>query len=162
MESRTQDAATTRRMDRMMRLLKMLERESQGRRGVIARDTVRHHEIDVSAVETFLCRTLNQWPQVTVMDPDSMAHAAHEVSNGPSCAVCELATCADPDQEPQGVSDMVEHEFPHLGELVFSSLWTASARWSTCSSRCLGLSSAVRGNIGYRHHSLPTPADTVY
>uniref|UniRef100_H3H2L9 Integrase catalytic domain-containing protein n=1 Tax=Phytophthora ramorum TaxID=164328 RepID=H3H2L9_PHYRM len=71
--------------------------------------TVRPRDIDVNAVEAFLCGTPTQWPHVTVMDPDSMTHAAPEESDGPSCAVCEYATCAGPEQESQDASDVVEH-----------------------------------------------------
>ncbi|GMG15296.1 unnamed protein product [Phytophthora fragariaefolia] len=49
---------------------------------------------------------------LAVMDPDSMTHAAPEESDGPSCAVCEYATCAGPEQESQDASDVVEHGFP--------------------------------------------------
>ncbi|KAE9332909.1 hypothetical protein PF008_g14710 [Phytophthora fragariae] len=82
--------------------------------------TVRPRDIDVNAVLAFLCGTPNQWPHVAVMDPDSMTHAAHEVSDGPSCAVCEYATCAGPEQESQDASDVVEHEFPRPDEQRFS------------------------------------------
>ncbi|KAE8992612.1 hypothetical protein PF011_g17491 [Phytophthora fragariae] len=82
--------------------------------------TVRPRDIDVNAVEAFLCGTPNQWPHVSVMDPDSMTHAAPEESDGPSCAVCEYATCAGPEQESQDASDVVEHGFPRPDEQRFS------------------------------------------
>ncbi|KAE9038429.1 hypothetical protein PR002_g6042 [Phytophthora rubi] len=82
--------------------------------------TVRPRDIDVNAVLAFLCGTPNQWPHVAVMDPDSMTHAAREVSDGPSCAVCEYATCAGPEQESQDTSDVVEHGFPRPDEQRFS------------------------------------------
>ncbi|KAE8908795.1 hypothetical protein PF005_g8204 [Phytophthora fragariae] len=82
--------------------------------------TVRPRDIDVNAVLAFLCGTPNQWPHVAVMDPDSMTHAAREVSDGPSCAVCEYATCAGPEQESQDASDVVEHGFPRPDEQRFS------------------------------------------
>ncbi|KAE9015017.1 hypothetical protein PR002_g14049 [Phytophthora rubi] len=78
--------------------------------------TVRPRDIDVNTVLAFLCGTPNQWPHVAVMDPDSMTHAAREVSDGPSCAICEYATCAGPEQESNDASDVVprpdEQRFP--------------------------------------------------
>ncbi|KAL4092919.1 hypothetical protein PRIC1_011908 [Phytophthora ramorum] len=82
--------------------------------------TVRPRDIDVNAVEAFLCGTPTQWPHVTVMDPDSMTHAAPEESDGPSCAVCEYATCAGPEQDSQDASDVVDHGFPRPDEQRFS------------------------------------------
>ncbi|KAE8896212.1 hypothetical protein PF005_g20061 [Phytophthora fragariae] len=83
-------------------------------------ETVRPRNIDVNAVLAFLCGTPNQWLHVAVMDPDSMTHSAHEVSDGASCAVCEYATCAGPEQESQDASDVVEHGFPRPDEQRFS------------------------------------------
>ncbi|KAE9001986.1 hypothetical protein PR003_g18325 [Phytophthora rubi] len=54
------------------------------------------------------------------MDPDCMTHAAPKVSDGPSCAVCEYATCAGPEQEYQDASDVVENGFPRPDEQRFS------------------------------------------
>ncbi|KAE9038964.1 hypothetical protein PR001_g7726 [Phytophthora rubi] len=82
--------------------------------------TVRPRNIDVNSVLAFLCGMPNQWPHVAVMDPDSMTHSAHEVSDGASCAVCEYATCAGPQQESQDASDVVEHGFPRPDEQRFS------------------------------------------
>ncbi|KAG6578261.1 reverse transcriptase [Phytophthora cinnamomi] len=83
--------------------------------------TVRPRDIDVNAVLAFLCGTPNQWPHVAVMDSDSMAHAAPEVGDGPSCAVCEHATWAGLEQESQDVSGVVEHGFPRPDEQWLSS-----------------------------------------
>ncbi|GMF27042.1 unnamed protein product [Phytophthora fragariaefolia] len=52
--------------------------------------------------------------------PDSVTHAAPEESDGPSCAVCEYATCAGPEQASQDASDVVEHGFPRPDEQRFS------------------------------------------
>ncbi|KAG6623867.1 reverse transcriptase [Phytophthora cinnamomi] len=83
--------------------------------------TVRPRDIDVNAVLAFLCGTPNQWPHVAVMGSDSMAHAAPEVGDGPSCAVCEHATCAGLEQESQDVSGVVEHGSPRPDEQWLSS-----------------------------------------
>ncbi|OWZ06964.1 hypothetical protein PHMEG_00020707 [Phytophthora megakarya] len=53
----------------------------------------------------------NTWPHVAVMDPDSMTSAAHEECDGPSCAVCEHAACAGPEQRSRDVSNVVKQWF---------------------------------------------------
>ncbi|OWZ13723.1 hypothetical protein PHMEG_00012899 [Phytophthora megakarya] len=58
----------------------------------------------------------NTWPYVAVMDPDSMPSAAHEECDGPSCAVCEHAACAGPEQGSQDVFNVVEQWFPRSDE----------------------------------------------
>ncbi|OWZ13054.1 hypothetical protein PHMEG_00013691, partial [Phytophthora megakarya] len=74
--------------------------------------TARPHDIDVNAVLASLSGMPNTWPHVAVMDPDSMTSAAHEECDGPSCAVCEHAACAGPEQGSQDVSNVVEQWFP--------------------------------------------------
>ncbi|GMF43598.1 unnamed protein product [Phytophthora fragariaefolia] len=77
--------------------------------------TVRPRDIDVNAVEAFLCGTPNQWPHVTVMDPDAMTHAAPEESDGPSCA----HRFPRPDEQrfsEEDDDDVVEHGFPRPDE----------------------------------------------
>ncbi|KAG3005167.1 hypothetical protein PC123_g18448 [Phytophthora cactorum] len=50
------------------------------------------------------------------MDPDSLTTAVSGEIDGPSCAVCERATCAGPEPDPQDILDVVEHGFPRPGE----------------------------------------------
>ncbi|GMG14718.1 unnamed protein product [Phytophthora fragariaefolia] len=65
-------------------------------------------------------RAQQEWPHVAVVDLGSMTHATPEESDGPSCAVCEHATCAGPEQESQDASEVVEHGFPRPNEQWFS------------------------------------------
>ncbi|OWZ02084.1 polyprotein [Phytophthora megakarya] len=81
-------------------------------------ELLRPRDIDVNAVETFLCGTPNQWPDVTVMDPDAMVHIAYEVSDGPSCTVCEPVPCAGPALESQNVSDVEEQRLSNETDVV--------------------------------------------
>ncbi|POM73080.1 LOW QUALITY PROTEIN: Polyprotein, partial [Phytophthora palmivora] len=75
--------------------------------------TVRLRDINVNAVLASLSGTPNNWPHLTVMDPDSMTTAAREACNGPSCAACEQTTCTDPELETQdGLSRSGEQRLP--------------------------------------------------
>ncbi|OWZ06123.1 polyprotein [Phytophthora megakarya] len=83
--------------------------------------TVRPRDIDVNAVLAFLRGTPDRWPHVAVMDSDSMTHAAPEVSDDPSCAACEHASCAGLEQVSQDVSDVVEEGLPRPDEQRLSA-----------------------------------------
>ncbi|GMF29852.1 unnamed protein product [Phytophthora fragariaefolia] len=76
--------------------------------------TVRPRDINVNVVEAFLCGTPNQWQHVTVMDPDSMTHAAPEESDALHVQYANTQPALWFSEEDD--DDVVEHGVPRPDE----------------------------------------------